>query len=93
MERDKPVGILHHKSFSNEECVNFICFGFADTIFAHNRSFDRVEYTHVVVTGNKVSDKAVPSLLFVNLNGFMSSTQSGDMADAKWLSLAMSMLT
>ena len=29
--------------------------------------------------------------LLVNLNGFMSSVPSEDMADAKWLNLAMSM--
>lgn len=76
--------------------------------------------THVIVTGNRISNKIVavvcrqlktaddseresstrqdysiwtPSPSFVNLNGFMSSTSSEDMADAKWLSLAMSMPT
>lgn len=34
-----------------------------------------------------------PSLSFVNLNGIMSSSPSEDRADAKWLSLIMSMPT
>ena len=59
IKRDKPVGILHQKSLSNDVSVDLIRLGFAQIVFAHGRRFDRVEYTHFKGTGNKVSYKVV----------------------------------
>ncbi len=36
VKRDKPVGVLHHKCFGNDECVDFVCLGLADVVFAHD---------------------------------------------------------
>lgn len=45
---------LHHKSFSNKVCVNFVRLGFAYVVFTQGRRLNRVDNTHFVVTGNKV---------------------------------------
>lgn len=55
----KPVGILHHKSFSNDVSVDLICLRFANIVFTHGRRLDGVKYTHIKGTGNKVSYKVV----------------------------------
>ena len=59
VERDRPVGILHHERLCNEERVDFVSLGLADVVLAHDRSLDGVQHTHAVVTGDKVSDKVV----------------------------------
>ncbi len=59
VERDKPVGILHHKCLGNEERVDFVSLGLADVVLAHDRCLDGVQHTHAIVTGDKVSDKVV----------------------------------
>ena len=45
IESDKPVGILHHKCFSNDVCVDLISLRFANVILPHSRSFDGVQHT------------------------------------------------
>ena len=111
----KSERILQHKSFANDESVDFIRLRFANVVFPHNRSLNGIKNTHFVILGNKVSNKVVavvcrlhktndeavllkgiefgPSLSFVNMNGSMSISPSEDRAEAKWLSLAMSMPT
>lgn len=59
IKSDKPVGSLHHKSFSNEVRVDLIHLWFAYIVFTHRRCLDRVEYTYVNGTGNKISYKVV----------------------------------
>lgn len=33
---DKPVGVLHHKRFGNDECIDFVRLGLADVIFTYD---------------------------------------------------------
>ena len=39
--------------------VDFVSLGLADIVFAHRRSLNRVDNTHVIAMGNKVSNKVV----------------------------------
>jgi len=59
IESDKPVGILHHKSFGNDVCVDLICLRFANVILPHSRSLDGVQHTHLEIFSDKVSNKVV----------------------------------
>lgn len=59
IKSDEPVGILHHECFGNHECVDFIRLSHANVILTHCGRFNRVKYTHIVMAGNKVSDKVV----------------------------------
>jgi len=56
---DKPEGVLHHESFCYKVCVDFVRLGFAYVVFTQGRRFNRVDNTHFLVTGNKVSNKVV----------------------------------
>lgn len=47
MERDKPVGGMHHEYFGNDACVDFVRLGLADVVPAHDRGFDGDQYTSV----------------------------------------------
>ena len=58
-ETDKSQVILHHKSFSNNKCVDLICLGFANVILSHLTGFDGVQHTHLVKLSNKGSNKVV----------------------------------
>lgn len=40
MKRGKSVGILHHKSFSNNESINLISLCFANIVFMHGKRLD-----------------------------------------------------
>ena len=59
IERDEPEAVLHHKSFSNNVCVDFISLGFANVIFTDLTGFDWVQHIHLVRLSNKVSNKVV----------------------------------
>jgi len=51
--------ILHHKSFSNNKCVDLICLCFTNIVLTHLTGFDGVQHTHLVELSNKVSNKVV----------------------------------
>lgn len=55
IKNDKPVEILHHKSFDNNVSVDLIHLRFTYIVFTHGRRLDGVKYTHLKETGNKVS--------------------------------------
>ena len=47
---NEPLGFLHHKSLGDDVSVNLIRLRFADVIFPHGRSRERIEavsYTHL----------------------------------------------
>ena len=51
--------ILHHKSFSNNKCVELICLRFTNIVLTHLTGFDGVQHTHLAELSNKVSNKVV----------------------------------
>ena len=44
-EGDESQVILHHKSFSNNKCVDLICFSFTNIVLTHLTGFDGVPHT------------------------------------------------
>ena len=59
IEADESEVILHHKSFSNNKCVDLICLCFTNIVLTHLTGFDGVQHTHLVELSNKVSNKVV----------------------------------
>ena len=58
-ETDESEVVLHHKSFSNNICVDLICLSFANVVLSHLTGFDGVQHTYLVKLSNKVSNKVV----------------------------------
>ena len=50
---------LHHESFSNDVCVDFVSLRFANVVFTYSISLDGVQHTHFVILNNKISNKVV----------------------------------
>lgn len=57
IKRDKPEGILHHESFNNNVCVDLPLLVLQMFFYIANVLIELD--THMVVIGNKVSNKIV----------------------------------
>ena len=59
IDRNEPMRLLQHKSFSNDVGVNLICLGLPDVVLPQGRGLDRVNDTDFMAFIDKETDKVV----------------------------------